>query len=56
MTVYQYNKSGELINKETKIKPTQEMQEVIDDLWNTVDSLTVVSTVYTKNLLVEKHV
>ena len=36
MTVYEYTKTGDMIDKKTKLKPTQEMQEVLDTFWNTV--------------------
>jgi len=55
MTVYEYTKSGDRIDKKMKIKPTQEMQEVLDTFWNTVKSITVISTPYSKNLQVENY-
>lgn len=53
MTVSQYTKNGEKINKDSKIKPTQEMQEVLDAFWNTVKSVADFSTPYIKVLPVE---
>lgn len=54
MIVENYTKSGELITENTIIKPTQEMQELIDTLWNTVKNRTNISTSQKKNLQVEK--
>ncbi len=53
MTVSQYTKNGDEINKNSKIKPTQEMQEVLDTFWNTVKSAMDFSTPYNKVLPVE---
>lgn len=55
MTVYEYTKSGDRIDKKMKIKPTQEIQEVLDTFWNTVKSITIISTPYSKNLQVENY-
>ena len=52
MIVENYTKSGELITENTII--TQEMQELIDTLWNTVKNRTNISTSQKKNLQVEK--
>lgn len=36
MTIKEFTKDGELLTARGSIKPTPEMQEVIDELWSTV--------------------
>lgn len=36
MTVSQFDKNGEKIDSNSKLKLTQEMQETLDSFWNTV--------------------
>ncbi len=55
MTVYEYTKTGDRIKQKTDLKPTQEMQEVLDIFWNTVKNITVISTPYSKKLQVENY-
>lgn len=48
MIVYEYTKNGDRIDKKARIKPTQEMQEVLDAFWNTVKITSESSTPYTE--------
>ena len=43
MTIRQYTKAGELIDQDYALKPTKEMQELLDYLWSRVESTTAVS-------------
>ena len=43
MTIRQYTKAGELIGQDYALKPTKEMQELLDYLWSRVESTTTSS-------------
>lgn len=51
MTVYEYTKDGEKIDK-MKISPTKELQEMIDSFWNSIKLRTGNSDQVSQNLQV----